>query len=722
MKINVLPQSIANMIAAGEVVERPASVVKELVENSVDAGAKNVAVEIQKGGMTYIRVTDDGSGIAPDDAPTAFLRHATSKIQTKEDLNSIYTLGFRGEALASIAAVAKVDMFTKTRDNTFGRCICVEGGEIIENEDAGCGDGTTIIVRDLFFNTPARMKFLKNDATETGYVTDTVNKLILSHPEVKISLIVNSRQVVSSPGDGKLLGAIYAVYGKDYPKNMSEVNYSQDGIEVTGFVGNSSLSRKDRRHQVFFINGRYISSKIMASALSEAFQNTVMVGRHPVAVLMIRVNGSFVDVNVHPTKMEVRFSDDKKVYNAIFWAVKNALSVKKYVPEAKISSGEDAKAILKARAEISREKNEASQLDINLLRDSFFAPSSPDKNVSGNEAEKPVDVSVRKNEIKEEITRETKPFDKKEQTVERPQLSKEDGTEIKIEDEEISRHIKNNAFFSKNFTNTLKAPPQKSGYEMSCEENRRKDCLKNKENPAEDSQKEELLPTPDNSIKIQNEAKTIETLQTESKDDTLKAETPKLKCGVDFTLVGQVFATYIIVQKDNEMIIIDQHAAHERLYFEELMDEYSKKGMDSQRLLIPVTVNFDPVLFAKVCENISVFENLGFECEEFGEQTILVRAYPASIGDADISDTVFSVAQLIDSNCADIKKSWYEEALHTMACKRAIKGNRVLEKGEMEALAEKVLSFGSINTCPHGRPICVSMTKYEMEKQFKRIV
>ena len=312
MKINVLPRSIANMIAAGEVVERPASVVKELVENSIDAGATTVTVEVQKGGMSYIRITDDGCGIEPDEVETAFLRHATSKIKTEEDLNAIYTLGFRGEALASIAAVAKVEIFTKTRENTFGRCVSVQGGEITESDDAGCSDGTTIIVRDLFFNTPARMKFLKNDSTETGYITDTVNKMILSHPEVKIKLIVGGRMTVSSPGDGKLLSAIYAVYGKDYQKNMIEVDYREDGIEVTGFVGNSSIARKDRRAQMFFINGRYISSKLMSAAVNEAFQNAVMVGKYPVAILMTKVNGNFVDVNVHPTKIEVRFSDDKK--------------------------------------------------------------------------------------------------------------------------------------------------------------------------------------------------------------------------------------------------------------------------------------------------------------------------------------------------------------------------------------------------------------------------
>ena len=644
MKINVLPRSIANMIAAGEVVERPASVVKELVENSIDAGAASVTVEVQKGGMSYIRITDDGCGIEPEEVETAFLRHATSKIKTEEDLNAIYTLGFRGEALASIAAVARVEIFTKTRDNTFGRCVTIEGGEIVESDDAGCSDSTTIIVRDLFFNTPARMKFLKNDSTETGYITDTVNKMILSHPEVKIKLIVGGRMTVSSPGDGKLLSAIYAVYGKDYQKNMIEVDYPEDGIEVTGFVGNSSIARKDRRGQVFFINGRYISSKVMSAAVNEAFQNTVMVGKYPVAILMTKVNGNFVDVNVHPTKTEVRFSDDKKIYHSVFWAVKNALSVKKYVPEVTIKPQSMSAAASILRNEAVKEQNKATQLDINLLRDSFFkTPPAP--------------------------AQESKP---------------------KKVEEEISRHIAKNSFFSKDDISSLSSPSA----------------------PAPEAPKPELKQEP------KPEPKQDPTPEPEGE----KPKSAMPKAGVDFSVVGQVFATYIIVQKDSEMLIIDQHAAQERIFFEQLLADYEAKDIPVQLLLLPQTVNLDSVLFALVCDNFDFFASLGFECEEFGESAVVIRAVPSAIADSDIKDTFLGVAELLSGGCANAKKALAEEALHTMACKRAIKGNSVLSMAEMESLAEKVLSFEHINTCPHGRPICVSMTKYEMEKQFKRIV
>ncbi len=692
MKINVLPQSIANMIAAGEVVERPASVVKELVENSIDAGAKSVTVEIKMGGMAYIRITDDGCGIEPDEVETAFLRHATSKISKEEDLNAIYTLGFRGEALASIAAVAKVDIFTKTRDREFGKCVSIEGGEVVSSDEAGCADGTTIIVRDLFYNTPARMKFLKNDATETGYVTDTVNKLILSNPSVSMRLIVNGRQTVISSGDGKLESAVYSVYGKDYPRHMSEVSYREEGIEVTGLVGNSTLARKDRRQQVFFINGRYISSKIISAALSEAFQNVVMVGKFPVAVLMIRVSGSFVDVNVHPTKTEVRFSDDKKVYQAVYWAVKNALSVKKYVPEIEIKKKDSPLSPGSARAEEARIKNESTQIDINLLRDSFF--SSMNRETEAHAEEKT-------EKKKENKTSENPAFGK---CAEKPAEVPEE-----ITTEKISSHIQNNAFFSKEKIASFKSEPKKD-YET------KQTTVRNEEKPkGEEPEREAPEKTKIPQRKIED-TKTPENNSPEKKEKSLPV------AGIDFRIVGQIFATYIIVQKGDEMLIIDQHAAHERLYFEELLKEAREKQISSQRLLIPVTVTFEPQDFPLVCENLEFFTDLGFECEEFGETAIVVRAYPASIGDADIKDTVISIAQLLDKNCVDIKKTLMEEALHTMACKRAIKGNRVLEMAEMESLVQKVLGFDYINTCPHGRPICVSMTKYEMEKQFKRIV
>lgn len=707
MKINVLPRTIANMIAAGEVVERPASVVKELMENSVDAGAAAITVEIQKGGMSYIRITDDGCGIEPDQVETAFLRHATSKIKTEEDLSAIYTLGFRGEALASIAAVARVDIFTKTKDNRFGRCVSIEGGEIIESDDAGCSNGTTLIVRDLFFNTPARMKFLKNDATETGYITDTVNKMILSHPEIKIKLIVNGKMTVNSGGDGRLLGAIRTVYGKDYINHMQQVVYSEDGIEVAGYVGTGDIARKDRRQQVFFINGRYISSKVISAALSEAFQNTVMIGKYPVAVLMLKVNGNFVDVNVHPTKTEVRFSDDKKVYHSVFWAVKNALSVKKYVPEVQMSSDSKRKIIMKAKEDAAKEQNRASQLDINLLRDAFFRQKTESESLDGQKSA----PSVKKENVALPENTNIAFADTP------PAAAASHPEENTPPDADVPDHIAANVFFSKEDLSFFKSDDS-AGYQSDPDIIQAKEPMKDitaKFFPG----KQDVQEHPGAHYeKAGDDARNI-------KDVCDKSEHPaqiSCKAGIDFVLIGQVFATYILIQKENEMLIIDQHAAHERLYFEQLLEEYRTKSISSQRLLLPAVVSFEPAIFPLVCENFDFFADLGFECEEFGDCAIVVRAAPAAVTDGDIEGAVTELANLLERGYTDARKTVLEDALHTIACKRALKGNSVLDRREMETLCEKVLSFDYINTCPHGRPICISMTKYEMEKQFKRKV
>ncbi len=666
MKINVLPQSIANMIAAGEVVERPASVVKELAENSVDAGARNIIIEIKKGGMSYIRITDDGCGIAPEEVLTAFKRHATSKIRTEEDLNAIYTLGFRGEALASIAAVSRVDIFTKQRENSLGYSASIEGGEVTDSIEAGCPDGTTITVRDLFFNTPARMKFLKSDATETSYVTDSVHKLILSHPEISVRLIVNGKTVITSPGDGKAESSVKAVFGRDYAAHLNPLDYEDGGMRITGFVGTNALARKDRRQQVFFINGRYVRSKIISAALAEAYQNTMMVGKFPFAVIFIKVSGNFVDVNVHPTKIEVRFSDDKKVYSSVFWAVKNALSAKKYVPEIDLSAKKEKAEAMAVRKQIASNKNEAVQVDINLLKDTYIKNTAP----------------VPKPDYKPEPSPEINPEQKS-------------GPELPSMADVIREHIEDNVFFGKADISSFKSPlPEIHSQE--------------KEFPPPEVKVPETQPEIPAGDKPTEEA-------AQGKSDTLK-------CGVDFAIVGQIFNTYIICQKENEMIIIDQHAAHERIYFEELVEEYRTKGLKAQLLMMPVTVDFDPVNFDIASRNLETLSSFGFDCEEFGTDSIIVRTVPAVMTDSEIKDTICHIINLLAKGTADIKKTFMEDVLHTMACKRALKGNTALSRKEMETLAERVLSFTSINTCPHGRPIITTMSKYELEKNFKRIV
>ncbi len=660
MKINVLPPHIANMIAAGEVVERPASAVKEMIENSIDAGAGNITVEIKKGGMTYIRVTDNGCGIEYDQAETAFLRHATSKIKTQQDLEAIYTLGFRGEALASIAAVSVIDVFTKTPDSKFGAALSLEGGVVTEKSESGCPDGTTIVIKNLFYNTPARMKFLKNDATETAYVTDVVNKMILANPNVKIKLINNGKTVIQSQGSGSLADAVFAVFGKEYKDNMMTIDYTSEGIHVSGMVGNQSLARRDRRHQVFFVNGRSIISKTASMALSEAFKNNLMVGKFPVAVLNIDINNALVDVNVHPAKTEVRFSDDKAVYQAIYWAVKNALTDTKYIPEMNIKPAFERPIVEQAKPIVSKEE---------------YVPKKPESisDIAPKKAEtsKPIEPALKKAEPKAENT------------------------------------AKEEAYVPQRSTNSFNAP-KKADVSMLKDdyiESPKKDEPLKEVNTA--TQTEQYVP--------QSAPKTDEKQTEQSLVSTSDEKIP-------FKYAGQVFDTYIIAESMGKMLLVDQHAGHERLYFEEFLEDYKNKKFQSQVLLIPAVVKLDPVAYQTASESLEFFKELGFELDLFGDSDIVVRMTPYIMEEHIIKDTVTEIVNLLIKNRVDVKGGLYEEALHTMACKRAVKGNHTLSQKEAESLLERILALKDINTCPHGRPIMIEMTKYQLEKQFKRIV
>ena len=569
-KINVLPSEISNMIAAGEVVERPASVVKELAENCIDAGATGITVEIKKGGITYIRVSDNGCGIAADEIETAFLRHATSKIKTAADLDGINTLGFRGEALASIAAVARVEIFTKPKEQTYGRCVTVEGGEVLENDEAGCADGTTMIVRNLFYNTPARMKFLKNDATETGYITDVVTKLILSHPEVAVNYINNGKTVLSSSGDGKLLSAIYTVFGRDYMKNMQEVSYSDDSMSVTGYIGNQRLARKDRRHQIFFVNSRNISCRLMNMAVGEAFTNTVMTGRFPVCVLKIEVNPRLVDVNVHPTKMEVRFSEEKKVYSLVYWAVKNALTQDKYIPEMDIAK--KMPSTRPATGDVIKKApsyDSSKQMELNLLKDAFVADAPQTAN-----APTPPKASA-----DEKVSTKT-PF-----SADAPS-------------EDTSR------FYAYKAAGVLKEGTEK--------------------------------------LPLTAEKTPVTTAETAS-EIAPQPVVPTPREGVDFVFVGQVFGTFMIIQKDNEMMFIDQHAAHERIYFERLVKEFGEKSINSQFLLLPVTMTLTATELDCAEREKEFFDRLGFEIDRFGDKSIIIRTAPDTLEEQEIRDCISEI-------------------------------------------------------------------------------
>lgn len=685
MKINILDKQLANMIAAGEVVERPASAVKELIENSVDANAKNIVVEIKNGGMTYIRVTDDGDGILPEDAVTAFSRHATSKIATREDLEKICTLGFRGEALASIAAVSKTEMFTKTRENPLGRNVVFEGGELIEDTEAGCPDGTTIIIRNLFFNTPARMKFLKNDAAETTAVTEVVNKMILCHPDVSIKFISNGKTVVTSHGTGKVLDCIHTVYGDNYAKNMIDVRYKEEYIKVTGCTGAFSLSRKDRRHQVFFLNGRNIVNRTISTAVAEAYRNSVMVGKFPVCVLYIDIAPGLVDVNVHPTKMEVRFSNEKKIYSAVYWAVKEALAQTTHIPE--VESG----AVFTVKDNEEATHRNAPQTEL---------PISGYKKESNPSADSVRD-KIRENIMKAEETRA------------------------------LPNHTPSGNYFRQEIKSIPnKAPVSSAGAE--------KTDVKPDVKPDSHTPVYTPAPAPDRIVQAEEKAEEVTFKVTPSKEndrpEVADTASPSLNTaekeeekktyisGRDFTVAGQVFDTYIIAQSGEDMLLIDQHAAHERIWFEDLMAEWQNGKISPQSLLIPVVISLDGQDFNTACDNIEFFAEIGFEIDVFGDKDIVVRKVPMEANDDVIRDTVEEIIDILSKNSAKPKHELYEKTLHTVACKKAIKGGRHLTLPEMEHLVGEVMALEGINTCPHGRPICIRMSRTALEKQFKRIV
>lgn len=637
-KIHILDTEVSEKIAAGEVVERPASVIKELIENSIDAGATLITVEIKKGGITYMRVSDNGSGMSSEDAKICFLRHATSKIQKSSDLDAIYTLGFRGEALASIGAVSNVSLYTKRIEDKSGVCVTCRGGEILSSDEAGVPDGTSICVENLFFNTPARLKFLKKDATESGYITDIITRCIFAHPEISFKLIIDGKEKLFSAGDNSLKNAIYSVYGKDYANGTIEVDYEADGIRVTGLVGKGNISRPKRNYQSFFVNRRYITSKTLIGALENAYKNQIMIGKFPMAVLNIEINPSLIDINVHPTKLEVKFSDEKMIYNAVYYGTKNALYAIPNVPKIERTGGE-------FKRDTPKEQLNLSDLADALPKNMTKRPETPEYNPRVNHFLKNDADKLKKETAVKYTTPKIKPDFIK------PKPPK--NTEI---------------------SNTVRvASPE--------------------------AEKKELIPR---DTEIQQ-------------DETVFVDEY-------FEIVGQVFNSYIIAEKGNEIMIIDQHAAHERLKYEELKREIAEKQPMSQLLIEPVIVNVTGGEISAYRDNKTLFEKMGFESEEFGDDAIIIRSVPGEVEMGEVEPLVLELVAQGEEFRGELMTEKYERLLYTVACKGAVKANMAMGMQEMEALVRNVLRLKNINTCPHGRPIVVTMSKKEMEKEFKRIV
>lgn len=609
-KINVLTNEMANKIAAGEVVERPASVIKELVENSVDAGATNLIIEIKNGGVSYIRVTDNGCGISPEDIKTAFLPHATSKIVNEEDLFSIKTLGFRGEALASIAAVSNVEIMSKTADEN-GTKLEISGGKFIKEETVGCPVGTTVVVKNLFFNTPARMKFLKKDSTEASYITDIVERLVMSNPHISVRYIVDEKEKLFVSGDGELKSCIYAIYGRDYAKGVLELTNSNPSIKISGYVGKKELSRGNRAFQTVFVNGRYVKNRAITAVVENAYKNNIMVGKFPFYAMNIDVPFEMVDINVHPTKQEVKFVNERQVCDEVYWAVKGALQKENDEIREKIKS-----RYVTFDRPVVDEKPKAEQTTIRF--------ESKPVNV-----ERPQFAPAKKVEVS--IPKEFKPK-----------------TEQRIFEHQISRNT-DTADVIKKFN--LKEPK-------------------------------------------------IEFEEEEQK--------------FSYKIIGQLFDTYVILELDNEVLIMDQHAAHERMIYEKLIRMNEEKEMAYQMLLSPVAITLSASEYDAVDGKKEALEKYGFVVEDFGSNTILVRQVPVSLRDDDIKNVILDI---INNSSTD----YMEENIHTIACKAAIKANKKLSDKEIDELVKLFVAEGGVNTCPHGRPIIVKITKYELEKMFKRI-
>ncbi len=634
-EIRKLAPEVAALIAAGEVVERPASVIKELVENAIDALASHITVELRRGGITYMRVTDNGRGMAEEDVPTAFLRHATSKIETEEDLESIVTLGFRGEALYSIAAVAEVEIITKRREDAMGTRAAVRGGGEPLLEPCGCPDGTSVVVRDLFFNTPARMKFLKKDSVEAGYAEEIVRKIALARPDISFRFIVNGKEIFFTPGDGELQNAVLALFGRDYAEAMLPVSYAQDGVQITGLIGKSELTRPNRTFQIFFVNGRSVMHKSFSIALMEAYRGQIMTGRFPVAVLHINIDPALCDVNVHPSKAEIKFANDKPIFDVIYWGTKNSLYAIRDTRTLHIETTPPPK----------RETASPVQTEV-------VPPSAPTKPRAATpetpeKRESPRTVTV------------TPP----------PAYSYAGEREEMCSAPRISVEVPLPEFPEKKETAVTPAPAR----------------------------------VPESTV--------------EGKAEAVPAPEPE----PFVRILGQAFDTYIVAEAEGKLILVDQHAAHERILYNALLEDIKGKGVDSQMLLMPTNVRLSPSEMSVFLENEALVQKIGFDAEEFGTGIVKISMVPTALSDTDVSAAFLEIIDRLSAR-RDTKTTAEMEALESIACKAALKGGRYLSEKEQEVLVKKALLLEGIATCPHGRPIILSLTKKEIEKQFRRIV
>ena len=628
-KIAVLSQNTIDKIAAGEVVERPASVVKELVENAIDAGATAITVEIKEGGISFIRVTDNGGGIPKEQVPLAFLRHATSKITQAEDLLQITSLGFRGEALSSISAVSQMEVITKAPEDFMGVRYVIEGGQEKVLEDVGAPNGTTMLVRNLFFNTPARKKFLKTAMTEAGYVSSYMEQLALSHHNISFKYMVNGQLRLHTSGNANLKDVIYGIYGRDITRELLPVQYEVSGLSVSGFIGKPSIARGNRNFENYYINGRYVKSKLLMKAIEEAYKPYMMQHKYPFVCLQYDIHGEDVDVNVHPTKMEVRFQNQSAIYNATYDLITDALAGKEIIPEVSLTP---KPAVGEKQAQIKEEK--------------IPVPEPFEKNRIAEE--KPVYAPVGLRPASAEPKTESK------------------AEPIKPREPEIQ------------------AKP----------EEQKKEAFPKEKQAVEKAEQLELF---DNRL-LSKEAR------------------------IHHRIIGQLFDTYWLVEYDNKFYIIDQHAAHEKVLYERFLKEFAKKEILSQMISPPSLISLNLQESNLLKANLEIFREFGFEISEFGGKEYSIHAVPANIYGVSVQELFIQILDSLEQEHVSKTPDILAERIATAACKAAVKGNNRLSVKEADALIDELLNLENPYNCPHGRPTIISMTKYELEKKFKRIV
>lgn len=651
MSIQVLDQETINKIAAGEVIERPSSVVKELVENAIDAGATAVTIEIKDGGISFIRITDNGSGISKDDIPMAFLRHSTSKIKSIEDLMNVSSLGFRGEALSSIAAVSQVELITKTADDFTGSRYVIEGGNEISLEEVGAPDGTTFIVRNLFYNTPVRRKFLKTAATEAGYVNALIEHLSLSHPDISFRFINNNQNKLHTSGNMNLKDIIYGVYGRDITSNLMEISGKTQDVEITGFIGKPVICRGNRGYENYYINGRYIKSSIITKAIEEAYKGYIMPHNYPFTAIHFKINPSIMDVNVHPTKMELRFSKNEFVYRFVLETVKECLANRELAARVKLPDPVKQQQFTKSPENIKQ--TEKSYVQENTDSKPYQAPR-----------------------------------------IEPPRESFYNSTESSVKQKTVNEN--QTAGFIKNITDYTKMP------------------LTRLPEPFEIKRSDEM---------IKEDKKIYEAEKKQEAEQLSMFDTPLMsgKAKADYRIIGQLFETYWLIEYEDKFYMMDQHAAHEKILYERFMNHLKVKDMDTQMIMPPVIIELNMQQEDAYKRNKQAFSRLGFEIEEFGGNAYKVNGLPAGLPNINLKQMLIDMIDgLTDDNSTDL--DIITERVATMSCKAAVKGNNKLSFEEAKELIEELMQAENPYNCPHGRPTLIVMSKYEVERKFKRIL